>query len=64
MCDKPEPTQDEIEMAKARLETLDRLSPLCKWELMEYEIGIGAALARQRWNVIMAMQQEFENKYY
>lgn len=54
-------TEQEVELAKQRLEQLDALAPACKWDEMcpDYE----AQQARERWDRIMKIQGEYESKY-
>jgi hypothetical protein len=58
------PTEKELEQAKKRLATLDKLSPRCKWEFFESQIDLDARHAREHWNAIMRIQTEFEKKYF
>ena len=58
------PTEAELLLAKNRLDTLDRISNLCKWELYESQLDADARAAREHWNAIMKIQTEFESKYF
>ena len=60
--DKPEPTEQELKLAKMRLRNLDALDRHCNWDSANptYE----QLQARERWHRIMKEQSDFEAKYF
>jgi hypothetical protein len=57
------PSQEELAEAASRIRTLDRISPLCQWDL-PYPSTINATTARHNWKRISDEQDAYEARYH
>ena len=57
------PPDEALQEAEARIRRLDILSPLCAWDKFDFQLTHDQRQARVRWQQIMAIQGEFEERY-